>query len=234
MTVLPLRVSSSRRANAAVEHPARAAGCTRKQIAVFERIAVGTDEWHPPRIVAALEAKGLVTLRNQMVAGWPFPLAVLRPFLPAPVHVRWCRWYAEYGPSAGSEQASCPAPLTDAQRRLLLRMSCGGEAHGPDPSIHRGDLKTISGAEGRELVERGLIAVSPLREAYDTERFDAAPYPGVTHRYYITAAGRAALREAGHHLHARPSDGSAGYPPVGQATQDAPARAGLVSEDCPL
>ena len=194
MPALPLTARRSQRSNTAIEHPAKAAGCTRKQIAVFERIAVGSDEWHPPKILAALVAKGLVMLRDQTVADRPFLVTVLRPFVPGPIHEQWRQWCVENGPTEGGKEEPCPTPLTDAQHRLLLRLFCTGELHGPDPSLHRGDFKTVSGAEGRDLIERGLIAINSLQDSYGTERLDDAPYLTVTHRYFITAAGRAAHR----------------------------------------
>ena len=76
------------------EHPAIAAKCTKRQIEVFEQIAVG-NTLHPQRIIESLAAKGLVVFQEHKSKD---PLGVFswkEPFVPVDIHYKWCEWCAE-------------------------------------------------------------------------------------------------------------------------------------------
>jgi hypothetical protein len=67
---------------------------------VLGLVAVGDDVGHNPITLAALEAKGLVVARKQLLPGvagmWPGNVAVevTRWHVPLPVHMQWCEWCA--------------------------------------------------------------------------------------------------------------------------------------------
>ncbi|WP_163005925.1 hypothetical protein [Methylobacterium brachiatum] len=69
-------------------------GCTKVQIETFERIATGDDQGHAPAALAALERRGLITLREMLLPGDP-AVRVKVPVVPLPVHFAWCAWCAE-------------------------------------------------------------------------------------------------------------------------------------------
>lgn len=82
----------------ASKHPARALGLTKRQVEVFEMIAIGNElpRCHP-HILEKLERYGLIRrgpdrrLRSDTFG------AVLVPsyFVPLPVHAQWCAWCDE-------------------------------------------------------------------------------------------------------------------------------------------
>lgn len=74
------------------DHPAWY--CTKRQIEVFEQIAIRNDRGHHPRVLAALEAKGLITASDETIPG-RLPIKITRYFVPPTPHMQWCEWCAE-------------------------------------------------------------------------------------------------------------------------------------------
>lgn len=66
---------------------------TRPQREVLDQIAVGQDGGHHPRVLAVLEAKGLI-VGYDTVEGHP-PLHVTRWEVPLSVHIQWAEWCAQ-------------------------------------------------------------------------------------------------------------------------------------------
>lgn len=79
----------------ALRHPA--AGCTRRQIEVFEQIAIGNDDGHSPRTIKALLDKGLIVeLAPKVVGQDVFGLITVPQYqVPIHLHAQWCDWCAE-------------------------------------------------------------------------------------------------------------------------------------------
>ena len=80
-----------------VEHPAKTAGCTKRQIEVFEQIASGVTN---PRCGAntlnALSLKGLIDSWERVVGRDSLgEIRVPHWFVPIPTHMQWCSWCAE-------------------------------------------------------------------------------------------------------------------------------------------
>ena len=78
------------------DHPAKAAGCSPRQIEVFEQIAEGIT--NPPaskKTLDALAKKGLIDVEWETVGWCSGAIKVPRWFVPIPVHIQWCEWCAE-------------------------------------------------------------------------------------------------------------------------------------------
>lgn len=77
-------------------HPAK--GCTKAQVALFDRIAAGDDTPASvaPKTLQALEAKGLIMRAGvkRFGGGWS-AVSIPRWMTPIPVHHQWCQWCAE-------------------------------------------------------------------------------------------------------------------------------------------
>ena len=76
------------------EHPAIAAKCTKRQIEVFEQIAVG-NTIHSRKIIGALAAKGLVRFEENKSRDALGPYSWQTPYVPIDIHAQWCDWCAE-------------------------------------------------------------------------------------------------------------------------------------------
>lgn len=76
------------------DHPAITAGCTPKQVEVFEQIAINNVSGHPKKTVEALARKGLVVLNERVLPG-RFPVKIFEPSVPLNIHYQWCRWASE-------------------------------------------------------------------------------------------------------------------------------------------
>lgn len=70
------------------------AALTAAQRDVLGQIAISQDGGHHPKVLAALEDKGLIVGYRQMLGGHP-PLEVIRWVLPIGVHIQWAAWCAE-------------------------------------------------------------------------------------------------------------------------------------------
>jgi hypothetical protein len=77
------------------EHPAIAAGCTKKQVEAFERIAVGDSGGHAPATLGALKNKGLIEFEERRGSDALGGFSWRVPFVPIPIHAQWCRWCDE-------------------------------------------------------------------------------------------------------------------------------------------
>jgi hypothetical protein len=78
-----------------VKHPARVAGCTKRQIEAFERIAIGQWQGVAPRTLKALAAKGLIGFEVQRVGADALgPIEINVPYVPLGRHYQWCEWCA--------------------------------------------------------------------------------------------------------------------------------------------
>ena len=77
------------------DHPGKAAGCTKRQIEVFEQIAAGQQrEWS--KSIEALIAKNLVAKDYEVVGRDHFgEITVPRYYIPLPIHIQWCQWASE-------------------------------------------------------------------------------------------------------------------------------------------
>jgi len=76
------------------EHPAIAAKCTKRQIEVFEQIAIG-NTIHPPKTIEALAAKGLVGFKEHKSKDALGVFSWKEPFVPVHIHYQWCEWCEE-------------------------------------------------------------------------------------------------------------------------------------------
>ena len=82
---------------------------SKKQLAVFEQIAINNDEGHHPFTLKSLVKRGLITeRREEWVWGW-----VWRYDVPLGVHAEWCQWCED----ADRETVTTTAP--DAPAGLL-------------------------------------------------------------------------------------------------------------------
>ena len=77
-----------------MDHPAK--DCTKRQIEVFEQIAISQDGGHSRRTVNAQEKKGLIVGRDEILDGWR-GRPVRRFHVPLPLHAQWCQWASEEG-----------------------------------------------------------------------------------------------------------------------------------------
>lgn len=76
------------------DHPA--AGCTPRQIEVFEQIATGQHVGHNPRVLNALASKGLIQFNTRTVGRDVLGLITIQePFVPLPLHYQFCTWASE-------------------------------------------------------------------------------------------------------------------------------------------
>jgi len=73
-----------------ITKPKRFRGLPKKQVEVFEQIAVGNDGGHHPATLGALQRKGLISFREKRFFG----TVVQAPYVPIPIHVEWCEWCA--------------------------------------------------------------------------------------------------------------------------------------------
>jgi hypothetical protein len=71
------------------QHPCH--GRTKRQIAAFERIAVGDDAMLHPATVGALVNAGLVELHWEDMGSY----RSRRYHVPTPIHAQWCQWCDE-------------------------------------------------------------------------------------------------------------------------------------------
>lgn len=68
---------------------------TKRQLEVFEQIAVNNDAGHPTQTLKSLEGKGLIESEEQIVGSrGEVQVKIKRYFVPAPVHIAWCEWCA--------------------------------------------------------------------------------------------------------------------------------------------
>ena len=79
------------------EHPAIAAKCTKRQIEVFEQIAIGMTN-HPWKIIDALAAKGLVRFEENKSRDALGSYSWQKPYVPIDIHAQWCDWCDEHIP----------------------------------------------------------------------------------------------------------------------------------------
>jgi hypothetical protein len=79
------------------DHPAKAAGCTKGQIAAFEEIAAGVRHhgWSK-KTIAALREKKLIEEELRTIGVDRFgPINVSCSYVPTPIHMQWCEWCSE-------------------------------------------------------------------------------------------------------------------------------------------
>jgi len=69
------------------------AALTVRQREVLGAIAVGQDNGHHPKVLAALEEQGLIVGYPEVLPGYP-PVTITRWEVPVAVHIRWCEWCA--------------------------------------------------------------------------------------------------------------------------------------------
>lgn len=80
-------------------HPAKEAKCSKRQIDVFEQIAIGMDGGHHPATLRALKKKGLIaSTLPPMGRDAIGTISVYRYHVPLHIHVQWCEWCAQ-GPA---------------------------------------------------------------------------------------------------------------------------------------
>jgi hypothetical protein len=70
-------------------HTAIAAKCTKRQIEVFEQIAIGNTT-HPAKIINTLVKKGLVGLQEHKSKDGFGIFTWHEPFVPIDIHMQWC------------------------------------------------------------------------------------------------------------------------------------------------
>ena len=77
-------------------HPAKAAGCTKAQIAAFEQICIGQKPVGPVHLFDRLEKKGLIEKKERILCYDRFgPVFVPEYSVPIPIHMQWCQWASE-------------------------------------------------------------------------------------------------------------------------------------------
>jgi hypothetical protein len=77
-------------------HPAKAAGCTKRQIEVFERIATGGQPHCKSETLDRLMALGLISYEERFVVCDRLgTIKVLDFFVPISTHMQWCQWCSE-------------------------------------------------------------------------------------------------------------------------------------------
>lgn len=78
-----------------IQHPA--AGMTKAQRELFERLAIGMDGPMHPKTIAALKDKGLVERGPDRVLGRDRfgVIAVPDYYVPLHIHAQWCEWCSE-------------------------------------------------------------------------------------------------------------------------------------------
>lgn len=78
------------------DHPAKAAGCTPRQIEVFEQIATGQTNGHHPGTLDALERRGLIEY-SERTAGCDAlgTITIRTPYVPIHHHYAFCQWASE-------------------------------------------------------------------------------------------------------------------------------------------
>lgn len=67
---------------------------TERQRDALGWIAIGQDRGHHPKVLAALEAKGLIVGHRQTLTGIP-PVEVVRWEVPVAVHMQWAEWCSQ-------------------------------------------------------------------------------------------------------------------------------------------
>jgi hypothetical protein len=79
------------------DHPAKAAGCTKRQCEVFERIASGVTNPRAAQVtLKALFDKGLIASEWEVVGRDVFGVIKMpRWHVPIPIHMQWCSWCSE-------------------------------------------------------------------------------------------------------------------------------------------
>lgn len=79
------------------DHPAIAAGCTKRQVEVFEQIAAGSRGYMHPRTLDALAEKGLIAFERVKEGGMGGRAGYFKliPYVPLPLHYQWCKWCDE-------------------------------------------------------------------------------------------------------------------------------------------
>lgn len=87
-------IGNSRDADPSPTSRARERLYSRVQIEAFKRTVTGGDGGPAPATLAALERRGLITLREMLLPG-EFAMRVKIPVVPLPVHYAWCAWCAE-------------------------------------------------------------------------------------------------------------------------------------------
>ena len=77
-----------------VEHPAKAAGCTKRQIEVFDQIASGvTNPRAAQGTLKVLFDKGLIASEWEVVGRDCLgEIKLPRWYVPMPLHMDWCSW----------------------------------------------------------------------------------------------------------------------------------------------
>jgi hypothetical protein len=71
-------------------HPAKAAGCTKRQIELFELIATGDSL---PR--GYTTQTFMVLVRNGLIRNDTPPHRAAAYYVPIHVHIQWCQWCSE-------------------------------------------------------------------------------------------------------------------------------------------
>ena len=73
---------------------------TRKQLDVFEQVAIGNDAAHNLRMLDSLVNKGLIERYEEKgfekVGGAFFPAVTYRYRVPIAIHAAWCAWCAAH------------------------------------------------------------------------------------------------------------------------------------------
>lgn len=64
---------------------------TKKQLEVFEQIAIGRDTGHNDRTLESLVNKGYITCTPKQLPGWP-PVKINTYSVSIPIHMAWCQW----------------------------------------------------------------------------------------------------------------------------------------------
>jgi hypothetical protein len=67
---------------------------TKKQLAVFEQIAINKDLSHNSKTLDSLEKKGLIESYEQSLNG-SIPCIIKRYEVPINIHMQWCKWCSE-------------------------------------------------------------------------------------------------------------------------------------------
>jgi hypothetical protein len=70
------------------------AALTGAQRRVLGLVAINEDGGHHPKVLAALEAKGLIVGHEVTLPG-RLPGTIIRWEMPIGVHIQWCEWCAQ-------------------------------------------------------------------------------------------------------------------------------------------
>lgn len=68
---------------------------TKRQRDVLLQISMNCDQFHHPRTLKALEDRGFIVGRDEVLGG-RFPVRIRRYDVPLPVHIAVCEWASKH------------------------------------------------------------------------------------------------------------------------------------------